>query len=253
MFISIHAPTRERPAPGAVRMEIGKFQSTLPQGSDTMSDIDEWRDCIISIHAPARERHHQHHDGTADEQFQSTLPQGSDMQDQTTGFGAFIFQSTLPQGSDIAETPGLFYLCDFNPRSRKGATFGTRVQKSHASISIHAPARERRIFYSFFATGILFQSTLPQGSDLPFHNAGTVCGISIHAPARERLMKIKLLWSPNIFQSTLPQGSDCSKNGTGSPFPISIHAPARERRAFVILAPPTGLISIHAPARERPS
>ena len=58
---------------------------------------------------------------------------------------------------------------------------------------------------------ILFQSTLPRGSDRP--RTPSVCqfSISIHAPSRERLLEIGIHLLQTIFQSTLPRGSDCVK------------------------------------------
>ena len=121
---------------------------------------------------------------------------------------------------------------------------------------------------------IIFQSTLPRGSDFdcfPFvdfllisihapsrerHVARQFLygnlDISIHAPSRERLYMDNSLTSNVIeFQSTLPRGSD---RLTPSGFffcPISIHAPSRERPKEYIAMAEASTISIHAPSRER--
>ena len=55
---------------------------------------------------------------------------------------------------------------------------------------------------------IIFQSTLPRGSDLltdmTYHDGM----LSIHAPSRERLLLLSNLPVMLLFQSTLPRGSD---------------------------------------------
>ena len=122
-------------------------------------------------------------------------------------------------------------------------------------ISIHAPSRERpplstvrglrpRNFNPRSLTGatrmisvsgrwLLFQSTLPHGSDR-----------RISRPTAKR----------SAFQSTLPHGSD-QQNRCFTHFVlgISIHAPSRERPHFAVDMPNFDAISIHAPSRERPA
>ena len=76
--ISIHAPSRERPAAARHVLCPSRFQSTLPHGSDITNLILKSCSVSISIHAPSRERlcgkaGHLHID-----EFQSTLPHGSD-------------------------------------------------------------------------------------------------------------------------------------------------------------------------------
>ena len=121
-----------------------------------------------------------------------------------------LFQSTLPRGSDRRNC---FITLTYN------------------DISIHAPSRERRRegaernppahhFNPRSLTGatnsrndpaeteILFQSTLPHGSD----TAALADG-----------------WK-KLFQSTLPHGSDSKPFIPNEPIgTISIHAPSRER------------------------
>ena len=110
---------------------------------------------------------------------------------------------------------------NFNPRSLTGATLNllamllnTLLFQStlpHGSdIPIPWPSS------SHFA----FQSTLPHGSDRNGCNGVFVCSISIHAPSRERL-SFEILSSRSIkFQSTLPHGSDSSCLGS---LPNSAH------------------------------
>ena len=60
----------------------------------------------------------------------------------------------------------MMYAQDFNPRSLAGAT----TIKFHlfitSKISIHAPLRERRPEFLGSHSSMIFQSTLPCGSDL---------------------------------------------------------------------------------------
>ena len=122
---------------------------------------------------------------------------------------------------------------------------------------------------------IIFQSTLPRGSDFdcfPFvdfllisihapsrerHVARQFLygnlDISIHAPSRERLYMDNSLTSNVIaFQSTLPRGSDNAKFCQfAHALCISIHAPSRERLTVSDIYSGDKNISIHAPSRER--
>ena len=120
-------------------------------------------------------------------EFQSTLPRGSDVLTFSLLVSLPIFQSTLPRGSDNEQKEELFAKVNFNPRSLAGATGSTTVQSYKMSISIHAPSRERPrvrrglllfLFISIHAPSrerlmsikilggiIIFQSTLPRGSD----------------------------------------------------------------------------------------
>ena len=226
------------------------FQSTLPRGSDS-GNILKRINCTISIHAPSRER-----------QLLSGV------------------RRTLQY---------------FNPRSLAGATMRYSGYESHWAISIHAPSRERHVqeFFDLYTDAIsihapsrerhktplcsslrlLFQSTLPRGSDTelltptpavdisihapsrerPACRAAELerAPISIHAPSRERLKGKKFLLGQVRFQSTLPRGSDriCYKDYLLAA--ISIHAPSRERPAMYGINGAEAVISIHAPSRER--
>ena len=77
---------------------------------------------------------------------------------------------------------------------------------------------------------LIFQSTLPRGSDSKEYGFRDQILISIHAPSRER-QTLKML---------LPSDTE-----------ISIHAPSRERLYKVAHFMHYGVISIHAPSRER--
>ena len=76
---------------------------------------------------------------------------------------------------------------NFNPRSLAGATYLFPTVKAPATISIHAPLRERLSALAGHWSAKQFQSTLPCGSDGSTGTAGLSLFISIHAPLRERL------------------------------------------------------------------
>ena len=119
-----------------------KFQSTLPHGSDSQGP-QTLHAFSISIHAPSRER-------------QSLL---------AAYVRNGIFQSTLPHGSDDA------YL---SARAAMGISIHAPSRERHIialdsgyvlDISIHAPSRERPQFATLLRKAVVFQSTLPHGSD----------------------------------------------------------------------------------------
>ena len=121
--ISIHAPSRERPAcTSAALVNREKFQSTLPRGSDLFFCVSYIIKTLISIHAPSRERPVSTRFRRPIALFQSTLPRGSDRRIVTSGICITAFQSTLPRGSDLCISK---YKCWI------------------VRISIHAPSRER--------------------------------------------------------------------------------------------------------------
>ena len=162
--ISIHAPLRERPDVDIVRMAVGRFQSTLPYGSDSYKAV-RGVDSFISIHAPLRER-------LAD-----------------FGFPDLDMEISIhaPLRERLKSQHRIFWRHYFNPRSLTGATNSYCRKASgimisiHAplrerrrlpqgvwcgqGISIHAPLRERQKLYRLEDTDELFQSTLPYGSD----------------------------------------------------------------------------------------
>ena len=98
--ISIHAPSRERPA-----------------ALTRQANIE-----IISIHAPSRERPNSISVRMLGIRFQSTLPRGSDPLEDYIHPETHEFQSTLPRGSDFRTSSGNQPKHNFNPRSLAGAT-----------------------------------------------------------------------------------------------------------------------------------
>ena len=141
-LISIHAPSRERRDFALRARLVGKFQSTLPHGSDFYVFPYKNTSYSISIHAPSRERRNSTNINTNHCYFNPRSLTGATsaaLQSKATK----LFQSTLPHGSDLFDHSASSGQGNFNPRSLTGAT--TRMLTSPAinTISIHAPSRER--------------------------------------------------------------------------------------------------------------
>ena len=99
---------------------------------------------------------------------------------------------------------------------------------------------------------IIFQSTLPHGSDVLIQFLRGDINISIHAPSRERPCRAFAIIFTGTFQSTLPHGSDFLHVDQ-----IILHSHFNPRSltgATIFLESEVSvmLISIHAPSRERP-
>ena len=192
-YISIHAPSRERPcgANGVFR-EVACISIHAPSRERPFNAIILLPPCNISIHAPSRERPPPAGTGLVSvKQFQSTLPRGSD---QPMHLAA---QSRMPY---------------FNPRSLAGATISALCTSSQVILfQSTLPRGSDQICASPPSKARIFQSTLPRGSD---RRVG-------HLRAQR-----------HKFQSTLPRGSDRG-GGSYAPgaLRISIHAPSRERPA----------------------
>ena len=229
--ISIHAPLRERPTPPALEYATTIFQSTLPYGSDAR----QRRFFTEAVYFNPRSLTGATYRGKTwikQNLFQSTLPYGSDTLHALALYCTLEFQSTLPYGSDrrpfllakicrhfnprsltgatrhsAAFTPQSAH---FNPRSLTGATAATAITpgaRSHFNPRSLTGATDTIFLWNWW--GIVFQSTLPYGSDADKHkrllshnyfNPRSLTGatieisillqkqtISIHAPLRERL------------------------------------------------------------------
>ena len=147
-----------------------------------------------------------------------------------SAFYVAVFQSTLPCGSD--QNPTLLL--------------------STATISIHAPLRERRSAGSSCGSSSLFQSTLPCGSDRRRAAKQLNLTISIHAPLRERLLVAALRVGVNVnFNPRSLAGATTHRATFIWRQGISIHAPLRERPQTEGYFDSVNDISIHAPLRER--
>ena len=120
---------------------------------------------------------------------------------------------------------------NFNPRSLAGATKANEWAIRCVHISIHAPSRERPTFTGHLLHILVFQSTLPRGSDdsqislnaaSANFNPRSLAGATFYCLAGGR--------HGLLFQSTLPRGSDREQPTNSGLMPsISIHAPSRER------------------------
>ena len=98
--ISIHAPSRERPA-------LRKTAFCRP---------------TISIHAPSRERHRAASDLCRAQAFQSTLPRGSDAPGLTLSNAPGVISIHAPSRERRQATLSCSGRLHFNPRSLAGAT-----------------------------------------------------------------------------------------------------------------------------------
>ena len=185
----------------------------------------------ISIHAPSRERRTTFISTFYKLQFQSTLPRGSDdFPDKSRKDTKLISIHAPSRERRSCSFSPLWITTYFNPRSLAGATLSSALQANVARISIHAPSRERLhdlgvgdfvlIFQSTLPRGsdpygpflrevnILFQSTLPRGSDvIIFHKIDRNSNFNPRSLAGAT--GYNLFRSPTLeFQSTLPRGSD---------------------------------------------
>ena len=198
----------------------------------TAAQVEMHKAARISIHAPSRER----------------------LNSAGSVNPAAAFQSTLPRGSDTPCWLSKSKVSYFNPRSLTGATNDDQTITQTTTISIHAPLRERqgycckKCFDDWFSIHaqlsraaccrsdfnprslagatpmrqryrliLLFQSTLPRGSDYGFNTVGAVTFISIHAPLRKRRLSPWDAAAGLPFQSTLPYGSDIQLNPSAFP------------------------------------
>ena len=100
LYISIHAPSRERLAARTGFHWAVIFQSTLPRGSDV----------VFVVHIITQPP------------FQSTLPRGSDRADLTYQQGLNHFNPRSLAGATIICFNIIISLSNFNPRSLAGAT-----------------------------------------------------------------------------------------------------------------------------------
>ena len=147
--------------------------------------------------------------------FQSTLPYGSDGSQARAQHARPLFQSTLPYGSDTAPALTVPPNTYFNPRSLTGATIRAAIFFMDASISIHAPLRERRNMVVKLNNATDISIHAPLRERLRNASISDAYGqISIHAPLRERQLEPGIRAARFVFQSTLPYGSDIRKTSS---------------------------------------
>ena len=118
----------------------------------------------------------------------------------------------------------------FNPRSLTGATVVLNAATAKNFISIHAPSRERLDAQKASQMYMIFQSTLPHGSD----------------PAQHLISLYRSNFNPRSLTGATIDWTTADNQDV-----ISIHAPSRERPVTVKGDDGDGRISIHAPSRER--
>ena len=140
------------------------------------------------------------------------------------------FRSTPPRGGDARTMRTTAACSGFDPRPREGATHPERAFYVFGPVSIHAPARGRRLKGQLERIANVFRSTPPRGGDLGFRSfcpalacfdprpregatrrvlAGPASiRVSIHAPARGRRSRKGVWISMGLFRSTPPRGGD---------------------------------------------
>ena len=207
--------------------------------------------------------------------FQSTPPRRGDRSAGSTTVRPWLrFQSTPPRRGDCRARRGPHRRRRFNPRPREGATSQPRHAIELDSVSIHAPAKGRRV--GDWHRRSRFQSTPPRrgdGTDLQRR-----CDVSIHAPAKGRQPSMRPYrpWRtrfnprPREGATARPGRSWRSQSDGFNPRPRE-GATSDARRTIVALAefqstPPRrgdrarcrdgrscSSVSIHAPAKGRRS
>ena len=209
MLISIHAPSRERPEPFIPNKPVRAFQSTLPRGSDCSCHYGHYYYNMISIHAPSRERPRAW--GVMEhEAYISIHAPSRERQEYTQQArrSKYFNPRSLAGATKSASYKLIQRVISIHAPSRERQKYAVKYW-SYAKISIHAPSRERQLARTNELPYILFQSTLPRGSDNEFITCLLYNKISIHAPSRERPFTVPLSCLTTLFQSTLPRGSDC--------------------------------------------
>ena len=164
--ISIHAPSRERPAALTRQANVEIISIHAPSRERLLFHYPEDFVLVISIHAPSRERPDTIQIKPSIKQisihapsrerlildclpvfpisFQSTLPRGSDQDIPDVANEHPVFQSTLPRGSDIDSQRASQEYLIFQSTLPRGSDLATvAAWRSAELISIHAPSRER--------------------------------------------------------------------------------------------------------------
>ena len=142
----------------------------------------------ISIHAPSRERQSTSAKSCPFDLFQSTLPHGSDRAAQSVSSGKSYFNPRSLTGATPILPAHQDTHCYFNPRSLTGATgFAFLRERPLPDFNPRSLTGATSVFPAP-TTELIFQSTLPHGSDCTWLAESTHTSISIHAPSRERLI-----------------------------------------------------------------
>ena len=208
-YFNPRSPWGERLLPLATIAAVAVFQSTLPVGGATLSQLFLVGFIFISIHAPRGGS-----DGLQNlpvritENFNPRSPWGERLSACPVHSIAGVFQSTLPVG---------------------GATASSKQKSPTQVISIHAPrGGSDAKFRTVSASTKVFQSTLPVG------------GATFMLVFLSKLI---------LFQSTLPVGGAtfCRKHFCGCHLNFNPRSPWGERLSHLKYGEIGYDISIHAP------
>ena len=189
LLISIHAPLRERRSsmPEDQKQALISIHAPLRERRLPQQELVA---CPISIHAPLRERR----SSMPEDQKQALISIHAPLRERRLPVSTIICRPKIsihaPLRERLEAAKERIEEADFNPRSLTGATEASNHSMSFLPISIHAPLRERHDFLRCINYPLIFQSTLPYGSD------------QYLLPTSGRPLK---------FQSTLPYGSDRSR------------------------------------------
>ena len=164
MFISIHAPLRERHID--IRKDcVDRHFNPRSLAGATRAANRVFSGILISIHAPLRERRWLCQWCFCPFRISIHAPLRERPTNPVMLVPSSVFQSTLPCGSDFFKSLGIFLFSDFNPRSLAGAT--SLLKKSCKCSRYFNPRSLAGATCRAFAVigTMAFQSTLPCGSD----------------------------------------------------------------------------------------
>ena len=252
MGVSIHAPAKGRHPWWPCLPYPQTFQSTPPRRGDTsVRTYGERRCCFnprpregATLTRGINRRPHL--------RFQSTPPRRGDRDAAAPNCPGNRFNPRPREGATSAARPPDSFPGCFNPRPREGATWCGTSYADINSVSIHAPAKGRRVTEEALDDMLRFQSTPPRRGDRRRSaQAAPAKVVSIHAPAKGRREPAVAAGDLVRFQSTPPrrgdpaaaststyakgfnprprEGATSSHAGFRSPFRVSIHAPAKGR------------------------
>ena len=140
--VSIHAPVRERHINTKVGTASGRFNSRSRKGATQRIQLMITQQ-TVSIHAPVRERPKVGTSSRRGTSFNSRSRKGATIQALQRAL-KISFNSRSRKGATKDTGVSLPVSRSFNSRSRKGATSVLNEQIRSSSVSIHAPVRERR-------------------------------------------------------------------------------------------------------------
>ena len=143
--------------------------------------------------------------------FQSTLPHGSDQPLSALSTAPLHFNPRSLTGATRISPAGTFALYHFNPRSLTGATNpARRLAKVTLYFNPRSLTGATVITFTTLFSGVLFQSTLPHGSDHYCPVETCACRYDFNPRSLTGATRCTRHNSflTSGFQSTLPHGSD---------------------------------------------